>query len=264
MVLLKMQKKVSLILFCFFGVIEFTFAQQTDSEKSNSYLSGAAGITNNGISLIPTFSLGKPAAIFDMSMVKSKFSFDPELTFSLKGKPWYFLFWFRYQLVTNDRFQIHVGSHLGLNFKNTELPIDGDSTEVTITERYLAGELSMNYFLTKNISIGIYYLYSHGLDPTTVKNDHFITANANFSNIKLSSEIYMGIAPQFYYLNQGEHDGFYFTSAFSLNKRNFPLSISSIINKAIQTNIPSKDFVWNVTLTYSFNKRYFVAKKNER
>jgi hypothetical protein len=68
--------------------------------------------------------------------------------------------------------------------------------------------------------------------------------------------MFIGFAPQFYYLNQGQHDGFYFTSAFSLNKRNFPLSISSVINKIIQTNIQSKDFVWNVTLTYSFDKRY--------
>jgi hypothetical protein len=257
-------QKISLLLFCFFGIVHFAFAQKTDSEKSNGYLSGAAGITNNGISLIPTFSLDKPAAIFNMSVGKSKFSFDPELTFSLKGKPWYFLFWFRYQLVTTDKFHVHVGTHLGLNFKNIVLPINADSNEVTITERYLATELSTNYFLSQNISVGIYYLYSHGLDPTTVKNNHFVTINANFTNINLSSKIFIGITPQFYYLNQGEQDGFYFTSVFSLNKRNFPLSISSVINKAIQTDIPSKDFVWNVTLTYSFAKRYFAAKKNER
>jgi len=245
-------QKISFLLFCFFGFVHFTFAQKPDSVKSNGYLSGAVGITNNGISLIPTFSLDKPAAIFDMSIGKSKFSFDPELAFSLRGKPWYFLFWFRYQLVSNNKFQIHAGTHLGLNFKNTVLPIDGNSNEVTITERYLAGELSTNYSFAKNITVGIYYLYSHGLDPTTVKNNHFITVNANFSHIKLGSKIFMGIAPQFYYLNQGEHDGFYFTSAFSLSKGNFPLSISSVINKAIQTDIASKDFVWNVTLTYSF------------
>jgi len=250
--------KLPLLLSAFFSLVQITFAQKPDSAKSTSYLSGSIGVTSNGISLIPTFSLSKPAAIFDMSLVRNKFSFDPEFTFSLEGKPWYFLFWFRYKLINADRFKMGAGAHLGLNFKHTVLPINKDSNEVTITERYLAGELSPTYLLTKNITLGVYYLYSHGLDPTTVKNNHFVTVNANFTNIKLGTSIFMGIMPQLYYLNQGEHDGFYFTSAFNLSKRNFPLSISSIINKVIQTDIESKDFVWNVTLIYSFDKRYFA------
>ncbi|HEY6975357.1 MAG TPA: hypothetical protein VH396_03650 [Chitinophagaceae bacterium] len=65
----------------------------------------------------------------------------------------------------------------------------------------------------------------------------------------------MNIAPAFYYLKQGEHDGFYFTSAFTLAKSDLPLSISSIINKEIQSDIVgSKDFVWNITLTYTLGK----------
>jgi hypothetical protein len=251
---MKMHRKISLLLFYSFSIVHLTFAQKIDSIKSTGYLSGTAAVTNNGISLIPTFSLDKPAAIFDMSISKNRFSFDPELTFSLKAKPWYFLFWFRYKLVNADKFRMGAGAHLGLNFKTVVSSIEGDSSEVTISDRYLATELTPNYFITQNISVGIYYLYSHGLDPTTVNNTHFVTVNANFSNIKLGNKIFMGITPQFYYLNQGEHDGFYFTSAFSLNKRNFPLSISSVINKVIHTDIPGKDFVWNVTLIYSLGK----------
>jgi hypothetical protein len=245
------------LLLIFLPIISYhSFAQKTDSTKSISHFTGAAGVTNNGISLIPTFSLNKPAAIFDLSVGKNKFSFDPEFTFSLEGKPWYFLFWFRYKLVNSDKFSMSSGTHLGLNFKTSVLPLNGDSNEVIITERYLAAELSPNYLLAKNISVGIYYLYSHGIDPTTIKNTHFITVNASFSNIKLTNRFFMNISPQFYYLNQGEHDGFYFTSALSLAKIDFPLSISSVINKVIQTDIWGKDFVWNVTLTYAFGKRY--------
>jgi hypothetical protein len=147
---------------------------------------------------------------------------------------------------------MHVGTHLGVNFKNAVLA-DDDSTKVTIVERYWASEISPNYFLSKNVSVGIYYLYSHGLDPTTVKNSHFITVNAGFSNIKLTDKFFVGITPQFYYLKQGERDGFYFTSAFTLARSGLPLSIASVINKEIETDIlGSKDFVWNVTLTYTF------------
>lgn len=226
--------------------------QKASDEKM--LVSGAVSATNNGISLIPTFSLGKPAVIFDLSLGK-RFSFDPEFAFSLKGKPWYFLFWFRYKLVNSGRFRMSAGTHLGLNFVNTVLPINHDSTNVTLTERYVVAELVPTYSITKNISAGIYYLYSHGIDPTTVKNSHFITVNAGFSNIKLVNKVFMNVTPQFYYLNQGLHDGFYVTSAVTLTKSDLPFSISSVINKAIRSNIiGSKDFVWNITLTYSFGK----------
>jgi aryl-alcohol dehydrogenase-like predicted oxidoreductase len=45
-------------------------------------------VTNNGISLVQTFSLGKPAAIVTLSIGKGKLSFEPDLRFSLKEKPW--------------------------------------------------------------------------------------------------------------------------------------------------------------------------------
>jgi hypothetical protein len=152
---------------------------------------------------------------------------------------------------------MNVGTHLGLNFKTSVLPINEDSSELTVTRRYLAGELFPRYSLTKNISVGIYYLYSHGIDAGTIKNTNFLTLNINFSNIKLSNQFFMKVNPQFYYLKLDAQDGFYFTSAFTLARGNFPLSVSAIINKTINTDITgSKSFVWNAGLVYSFNNSY--------
>ena len=40
-------------------------------------------------------------------------------------------------------------------------------------------------------------------------------------------------------------------------KRGFPLSVMAIFNKTIETDITtSKDFVWNLSLIYSFSKQY--------
>jgi hypothetical protein len=152
---------------------------------------------------------------------------------------------------------MNVGTHLGLNFQTSVLPINGDSSEVTVTRRYLAGELFPRYSLTKNISVGIYYLYSHGIDAGTIGNTHFITFNTNFSNIKITDQFFIGVNPQLYYLKLDAQDGFYFTSSFTVAKKNFPLSASAIINKEINSNITgSKNLIWNVSLVYSFNKRY--------
>ena len=249
-------KKI-LLLFGLISLIHFSFSQKTDSLKSISYFSGAMSVTNNGISIVPSFSLGKPAAIFNLSMGKNRFSFEPVLWFSLAGKPWTFLFWGRYKLIIADKFQMNVGTHLGLNFKPSVLPIDGDSSNVTVTRRYLAGELFPRFLLAKNISVGIYYLYSHGIDAGTIKNTNFLTLNANFSNIKLSNQFFMKVNPQFYYLKLDAQDGFYFTSTFTVARKNFPLSVSAIINKTINTDITgSKNFVWNASLVYSFHKKY--------
>jgi len=52
-------------------------------------------------------------------------------------------------------------------------------------------------------------------------------------------------------------DGFYINGALTLSKRNFPLTISTLVNKTILTEIPvGEDFLWNVSLTYTFNKEY--------
>ena len=71
----------------------FTFSQQVDStKKENSHFGGAVSLTTKGISTIPSFTLGKPAVIFDLFIGKKRLSFEPQFRFALEGKPWSFLF----------------------------------------------------------------------------------------------------------------------------------------------------------------------------
>src|SRR5688500_15083750 len=135
-----------------------------DSSKTIHHFSGTASVTNNGISLIPSFSLGKPAVLFIMSFGGSRFSIDPDMRFGLDGKPWTFLFWARYKLIPRGRFLMNTGVHLGLNHRTASLTINGYISENTVSRRYLAGELAPNYFVAKSITIGGYYLFSHGID----------------------------------------------------------------------------------------------------
>lgn len=235
----------------------YSFSQKTDSSKSFRYFSGSVSATNNGISIVPSFSLDKPAAIFMFSAGKGRLSFDPDIRFSLSGKPWSMLFWGRYKLVTGKKFNINVGSHLGLNFKTSPQLINGDTNNTTVTRRYLATELFPRYSLTKNINVGVYYLYSHGLDAGTIGNTHFITLNTNFSHIKITDQYFLKFNPQFYYLKLDAQDGYFFTSTLTAAKKNFPVAVSSTINKKINSNIAgSKNILWNVSLVYSFSNKY--------
>ncbi len=254
-------KMLSIKAFLCLMILHFThlsFAQNADSTKLISHFSGAVTVTNNGISLIPTFSLGDPAAIFNLSLRKNKLSFEPEFRFALEGKPWSFLFWWRYKLLENNKFQMRIGAHPALNFRTIALPVNenGAVNEMIITRRFLAGEIAPSYTLSKNVSIGAYYLYSRGFDATA-KNTHFITLNSNFSNITLGDQFYMNVTPQIFYLKQDKQDGFFVTSTLNISKRNFPLTLQTIMNKTIQSNITgSKDFVWNASLIYTFHKKY--------
>ncbi len=248
-----MQKNTTLLFFAFLLLTHFSFSQKEDSTKRLFHFSGSVSVTNNGISLVPTFSLGKPAAMGNLSMGKGKLSFEPDLRFSLEGKPWSFLFWWRYKLFKTKKLAINIGAHPALNFKTETVSTNGISKELIVSRRYLAAELTPNYLLSKNISIGIYYLYSHGIDDGTTKNTHFLTLNSNFAHIKVSNQYYIKFTPQLYYLNMDKKDGFYFTSALTVAKKNFPVSLSAIINKTIHTDITaSKNFVWNTTLIYAF------------
>ena len=237
------------------GLHQHLFAQSTDNKTITNNFGGTVTVTNNGISFIPTFSLGKPAVIFDMA-VGSKLTFEPQFRFSLEGKPWSFLFWWRYKVLGTDKFFFNTGTHLGLAYKTIAVSVNGEPKDVQTVNRYLATEISPNYLLTKNISIGMYYLYSRGIDPDATRNTHFLTLNANFSDVKLSSRYYLKFVPQVYYLRMNQYDGYYFTSSLTLAKRNSPFSISGMFNKIIQTDISaSKNFVWNASIAYRFNKK---------
>jgi uncharacterized membrane protein YGL010W len=251
-----MQKNLGLLFAVFLFLTQFCFSQNSDSTNVVNHFGGAVTVTNNGISFIPTFSLSKPAVIFDLS-VGRRLSFDPQFRFSLEGKPWSFLFWWRYKLLKTDKFSVNLGSHLGLAFNTLKDTTNGFTSENIIAKRYLAGEFAPNYFLAKDISIGIYYLYSRGIDNGTTRNTHFLTINTSFSKIRLVKQFYLKFTPQVYYLKMDQQDGFYFTSALTLANRKIPISISSVTNKVIQTRISaSQNLVWNISLIYAFNKNY--------
>lgn len=249
--------KRSLLILVIISLSHFAFSQQADSTKVVSRFGGAFTVTNKGISMVPNLSLGKPAVIFDLTMGKRKLSFEPSFRFALEGKPWSFLFWWRYQLLQTDKFRITLGAHPALSFKTYPFLIDRVPEEHMVVRRYLAGELAPSYFLNKNISIGIYCLYSYGIEEELTKNNTMISVRGSFSNIRLSDQFYMRFNAQVYYLNMDNIDGSYINSTLTFARRNFPVSVSAMINQPIKTNITAgNEFLWNVSLIYSFNKEY--------
>jgi hypothetical protein len=247
----------SILLLLLLTIVQTGFSQKSDSTKlanapSAITVHGAFTVTNNGLSVIPTFMLGKPATIFDLTVRKKRFSFEPQFRFAMEGfKPWSFIFWLRYKLIDTKKFKMGVGAHPSTVFGNTAATVNGVSKELITIRRFWAGEISPTYFVSKNVNFGVYYLYSRGLADAT-KNTNFVALGGNFSNIKVGPAVFLKASPQIYYLQMDQNEGYYVTSAFTLTKGNFPVALQSIVNKKLQSTIPSKDFVWNVSLIYSY------------
>ncbi len=229
----------------------YGFAQEEDRRFLDDF-QGTASVTNNGISLIPSFSLGDPALIFDLKFKKGNFSFEPDMRFALEGKPWTFIFWFRQQLVQKEKFTLRVGAHPAINFRTISIMRNGQAEDILEARRYLAAEVVPTFNVTDNISVGAYYLHGRGFDDG-VKQTNFFVLTSTFKNLYFTEKYYLNITPQAYYLVTDDIDGTYLAGFITLAKRDFPISISSILNKAIDTEIvPEDDFTWNIALVYSF------------
>lgn len=251
--------KQAILFFILFNIPHFIFSQSpiiVDSTKAIKQFSAAANVTNNGISLLPNFSLGKPAAIFNMTVGGKKLSFEPEMRFALTGKPWSFLFWWRYKVIKTNKFSFNVGAHPSFVFREKTFIVEGVSKDIVTTQRYFATEFVPTYTLSKNINVGVYYLHSFGLHQDASKSTDFLALRGTIANIPLSNQFFLKIAPQLYYLKIVNLEGIYATSTLTLSKKNFPFFISSIMSKSIKTDIAGKDFVWNISLHYAFNKNY--------
>lgn len=248
-----MKKKYCVQLLCFLFTTVQSFSQVADSSKPVQHVGGTVTATQNGISLVPSFSLNKPAVMFDFNIGGKKLTFEPFLRFGMDGKPWSFIFWWRYKLATGDKFKMSIGAHPSFVFRSISNPQVPDALQVS---RFAAFDLTPSYKVAKNTTLGVYYLFSKGLDASSVRYTHFVTLNANFSHIGLGKTLYAKYVPQVYYLNMAGRDGLYVTHSLTLAANKFPLSVQTIMNKALHTELAGKNFVWNASVIYSFNKNY--------
>ena len=123
---------------------QISYGQQ-DSTKTISSFNGSIGITNNGFSIIPTFSLNNPAVIMNFTWRKNRFSFDPDIRLVPDASKGGLLFWFRYRLVEKKKFSLRIGVHPAFSLIRRTVSDAGVSTEITEMLRFAAGEIVPNY-----------------------------------------------------------------------------------------------------------------------
>lgn len=231
-----------------------TQAQEQDSLKNPSYhFRGNISVTQNGMSLIPAFSLGKPAAIAELSLGGERLSFDPEIRFDLNGQPWSFIFWWRYQIVRPSRFRLHVGAHPSFIFRNTTvLSAKGQPVESMEGRRFFAGEIGPSYKISDQVRLGGVFLVGRSLGKVPMELNQFYAVNTTLNAFKPTHNWTIQARPMAFYLQMNDRRGVFLSSSFLIAHKHFPLALGSIVSRKTVSTIEVEDWIWNISLIYSF------------
>lgn len=250
--------KCTLPLLLLFGFPLFLTAQST-AEKTPEPLkiSGSIGLTNNGISIIPTFSLNAPSTVFNFFIKKGRFSFDPDIRLTLDARKGSMLFWFRYKAIQKQKFSLTTGIHPAYNLQTRSITENGKTTNITQARRFIAFEAAPYYQVTPHFGFGPYILRGIGLQKDGPMSSYFLALNASLSNLPVTKKLLFSITPQFFYLKLDKKEGIYLATHTRLWIKDKPFALQSTINKEFKSNITgSKKLTWNITLSYSFSHSY--------
>lgn len=246
----------------FFIFIALSGVSQTpDSTQTTATFSGTVGITNNGFSIIPTFSLNHPAAIMNFSWRKKRFSFDPDIRLVPDASKGGLLFWVRYRLVEKKKFGLRVGTHPAFTLVRRNVTDNGNTKEITEMLRFLAFEVVPSYQITPHVGASATYLQGNALQKHGPQLTRVLFLNTSFTNLKLSQNLRLNLFPTIFFLHTDGYRGNYFTLTGSVSHKKSPISLQSTINQTFKSNVPgNQDFMWNVMVAYSFSKQYQRVK----
>ena len=240
-----------------FFTLTLLLAMQVQAQESGSkQIGGVITATNNGVSIIPSFTLGRPALLFDLSLSGERFSFDPMLRFGMDGKPWSFVFWGRYKAIKDKPFTLTLGAHPAFIFAERIVKVNGQEKTMFVSQRFLAMEVAPMYKFSNRLSMGLYYLRGHGFNPIPPDNSNFIALNTVISGVPVGGGFNMRINPQLFFLKVDDDSGTYATSNFTVTKPGFPIGFQGLVNQKIKSTIAGDDFIWNVGIMYLFSNTY--------
>jgi len=236
-----------------------TFSQE-ETPKKVYHFNGNVSVTNNGFSFVPTFSLGEPATIAELSIGGKRFSFEPQFRFELKGlKPWSFIAIWRYDLIQNEKTRLRLGVHFpAFSYLKKMVEIDGVMTEIVFTQRWITPELIFSQKLSEKVNVGAYYIHGFGLEPEgQVHNTNFLSLRMGL-NIPFAKKWYFRWNPEVYYLTMDDLGGFFAAQNLALGHQKVPVYLASTMNVSLEKDneIPAKDFNWNISIVYTFKLEF--------
>lgn len=233
------------IIFLFIFTIAFT---QKNTEKSKLKAGCNFSINSNGISSIPSFSLGAPALIAAPTFTKGRFNYEPVLAYDFDIQPWFIDNWFRYKIVDRQKFEFRTGLNFSMYFSDYKLP---DETLLK-GQRYWAVEFTSVYKPSSRSFVSGAYWRDMGQDPGTITGN-YLAIMGELSEIALGKNILLAANLHLFYIDyNGENDGLFISPKLTTSVRNLPFAIFFHGIQAISSNIsPYPGFSWNLGFSYT-------------
>jgi hypothetical protein len=237
--------------FCFLFVFIFTvtYSQEETSASKRKLNAGATiSLNSNGIASIPAFSLGKPAVIASISLVKNRFSYTPTLAYGLDLRPWFIDNWLNYKIIRKPAFELTAGFNISTFGSKYNLP-EGSVWEA---QRYFAFAMTGVYKISSKNLLTLAYWSDNGQEKGTIKG-HFFNLVGERNDMNVGKSILISAAVQIFYINyDGNNDGLFISPKVSSSIKDVPFSIFFQATQAISSNIePFPGFRWNIGISYT-------------
>jgi len=238
------------ISFCLIFIFIFTISwsrEPADSTKSKLKAGATVSLNSNGMASIPAFSLGKPAIIAAISLVKNRFSYTPTLAYGFDLRPWFIDNWLNYKIIRKPVFELTAGFNISTFGSKYNLP-DGSILEA---QRYFAYAITGVYKFSEKNSLTLAYWNDNGQEKGTIRG-HFFNLVGERNHMNIGKNILLSAVLQVFYINyDGNNDGLFVAPKISSSARNIPFSLFLQATQAINSNIsPFPGFRWNIGISY--------------
>lgn len=244
------------IVLCFLWASLPIFSQEVGdlAEANKVQFSGSINLNTNGISPVPAFSLDKPSIIGIFSLKKNRLSFNPEIAFSTRGKPWFINPRFTYKVVDGEKFDFNISTLYSFSYSYPEKLVNNNLQTSTKIEHYALLQSTSTYTLSKKTSFSLTTFHGFGLKSASIKRGNFFILGGNIANLKITENLYHSLFPQLTYINlDGDTSGLFASAIFGIGHKKLPFFLSTQLTQALTTNIsPNPGFKWNIGLSYIF------------
>jgi hypothetical protein len=229
------------------------FTQASGPEKIQDTtairVSGRIVLGNAGFAPVPAFSFNSPIAIGLLSIRKKQFSYEPDLSIGLNGKPWMASNWFRFSFLERKKIKLSTGINPSLFFQTDRI---ASGEEIINTLRNMTFEFVAELKFSDGWSSRMTYMHIHAFDNGGLSGD-FIDASSSVSVIRIPEMIAIHLKPQLFYFNfSGKVDGLFTSAILSIDLKKIPLSLFGQGVLMLWSNFPVKNFQWNAGAVYAF------------
>ena len=220
-----------------------------DTLKTPLSIHGNIQLTNNAISPVPSFSLGKPALLTTLYLQKGRFTFSPEFNFDLEAKPWSVNTWLRYQVIHQKKWDFALGNNFSLFFKKNNPALTKEEFQL---QRYQAFEFNLGYHFTKMRGVNLMLWKSQSLDEVGIKRGFFMMFVAQMGDLYNGKNIRLGIRPSLFVIdNSAPFTGYFASQISTIYFKKLPLNVSFQTVHPLHTE-PETKFNWNLGLNFQF------------